>query len=28
VIMIEADRHGVLYENLQDVQQKICATIK
>jgi esterase/lipase len=28
VIMIEADRHGLLYENLQNIQQKICATIK
>ena len=28
VIMIEADRHGVLYENLQEIQQKICAAIK
>jgi esterase/lipase len=27
VTIIEADRHGILYENLQDIQQKICAAI-
>ena len=27
VTIIEADRHGILYENLQDIQQKICSTI-
>ena len=27
VITIEADRHGILYENLQDIQQKICSSI-
>ncbi len=28
VVTIEADRHGVVYENLDDIQQKICATIQ
>ena len=28
VITIEADRHGVVYENLDNIQQKICATIR
>ncbi len=28
VITIEADRHGVVYENLDDIQQRICATIQ
>jgi len=28
VITIDADRHGVVYENLDDIQQKICATIQ
>ncbi len=28
IITIEADRHGVVYENLDDIQQKICATIQ
>jgi esterase/lipase len=28
VITIEADRHGVIYENLDDIHQKICATIQ
>ncbi len=28
VISIKADRHGVVYENLDEIQQKICATIQ
>ena len=28
VITIEADRHGVVYENLDQIQQKICTTIQ
>jgi esterase/lipase len=28
VVSIEADRHGVVYENLDDIQQKICETIR
>ena len=27
VIYIEAHRHGILYEDLQDIQRKICSTI-
>jgi len=27
VVIIEANRHGVVYENLDDIQQKICDTI-
>lgn len=28
MITIDADRHGVVYEDLDDIQQKICATIR
>ena len=28
VVTIDAGRHGVVYENLDDIQQKICATIQ
>lgn len=28
VVTIESNRHGVVYENLDDIHQKICATIK
>lgn len=27
-IIVHADRHGVIYRNLDEIQQKICATIK
>jgi esterase/lipase len=28
ITIIEADRHGILYENLGDLQQKICSTMQ
>jgi len=28
VVTINADRHGVIYENLDEIHQKICATIQ
>ena len=28
VVTVEADRHGVVYENLDNIQQRICATIQ